>query len=153
MTSSCVQSMLGSAYPEGSSNILDLARLGQPIISEQNQQTWEPKFTMSQSTTFGNTILLPTFPGKDGSMGTENSSLDMQNHTLFGVNIDSSSFLSHAVPSLRTNSINNGISTMPYASSSLQNSIYGSLEDSSGVLQNAGEADPTTKTFVKVRGA
>ncbi|XP_008813049.1 auxin response factor 12-like isoform X1 [Phoenix dactylifera] len=150
MTSSCVQSMLGSAYPEGSSNILDLARLGQPMMSEQNQQTWEPKFTMSQSTTFGNTILLPSFPGKDGSVGTENSSLDMQNHTLFGVNIDSSSLLSHAVPGLRTNSIDNDISTMPYASSSLQNSIYGSLKESSGVLQNAEEADPTTKTFVKV---
>ncbi|XP_008813064.1 auxin response factor 12-like isoform X2 [Phoenix dactylifera] len=54
------------------------------------------------------------------------------------------------VPGLRTNSIDNDISTMPYASSSLQNSIYGSLKESSGVLQNAEEADPTTKTFVKV---
>ncbi|XP_029116087.1 auxin response factor 12 isoform X2 [Elaeis guineensis] len=150
MTSGCVQSMLGSAYPEGSSNILDVARLGQPMMSEQNQQTWEPKFTMSQSTTFGNTILLPSFPGKGGSMGTENSSLDMQNHTLFGVNIDSSSLLSHAVPSLRPISITNDISTMTYASSSLQNSIYGGLKESSAVLQNAEEADPTTKTFVKV---
>ncbi|KAG1359492.1 hypothetical protein COCNU_08G009380 [Cocos nucifera] len=150
MTSSCVQSMLGSGYAEGSSNILDIARLGQPMMSEQNQQTWEPKFTTSRSTTFGNTILLPSFPGKDGSMGTENSPLDMQNHTLFGVNIDSSSLLSHAVPSLRTSSINNDISTTPHASSSLQNSIYGGLKESSRVLQNAEEADPTTKTFVKV---
>nr|XP_029123484.1 auxin response factor 12 isoform X3 [Elaeis guineensis] len=150
MTSSSVQGMLGAAYPEGSSNVLDFARLGQSMMSEQNQQTWEPKFTMSQSTTFGNAVLLPSFHGKDGSVGTENGSADMQNHTLFGVNIDSSSLLSHAVPSLRANSIDDNISTMPYASSSLQNSIYGSLEESSGVLQNAGEADPTTKTFVKV---
>ncbi|KAG1361138.1 auxin response factor 12 [Cocos nucifera] len=150
MTSSSVQGMLGAAYPEGSSNVLDFARLGQSMMSEQNQQTWEPKFTMSQSTTFGNAVLLPSFPGKDGSVGTENGSADMQNHTLFGVNIDSSSLLAHAVPSLRANSIDDNISTMPYASSSLQNSIYGSLEESSGVLQNAGEADPMTKTFVKV---
>jgi len=151
IASSSGQNMLSYAYPEGSSNVLDFSSLGQPMMSDQHQQPWEPKLTSSQITHFGNTVSLPPFPGKVGYLESENCGADMQNRTLFGANIDSSNLLNNAVPSLMSsNSVDTDVPAVPYAGSYIQNSLYGSLDESSSTMQNAGEGDPTTSTFVKV---
>jgi len=150
LTSSCGQNVLGYAYPEGSSNVMDFSSLGQPMMSDQHQQPWEPKLTSSQIRNLGNTVSLPPFPGKDCSLESENCRADMQNRTLFGANIDSSNLLNNAVPSLMSSNAVDTASTVPYAGSYIQNSLYGSLDESSSTMQNAGEGDPTNRTFVKV---
>ncbi|XP_038975011.1 auxin response factor 12-like [Phoenix dactylifera] len=124
----CIQRMLGSSYAEGNATILNCSRLGNPIISEQNQQPWEPRFTMSQVAPFGSTVMLPSFAEKDTSVGCENCA-NLQNHTLYGLGKDFPSSLSIAVPN---------------------NSLYGYLDGSSGSLQSAAEIDPATQMFVKV---
>ncbi|KAJ6840421.1 auxin response factor 12-like isoform X1 [Iris pallida] len=151
LTSSCAQNMSGYPYQEGSSNILDFSNLGQSMMGNQSQQPWELKFISPHVNPLGNTISLPPFHCKDGSEETDSCSADMQHHTLFGANIDSSTLLSSAVPTLRSSTANESdVSTTPYAASYLQNSLYGCVDESSGSLQNAGDVDPTTRTFVKV---
>ncbi|MQL87735.1 hypothetical protein Taro_020282 [Colocasia esculenta] len=146
--SSCVQSMLGSMGHEGSVNLMNFDRFSQPILNEE-KQNWEQKFVAPDVTGFGNGVLLPPFPGKEGSVEAENCNADPQNHTLFGVNIDSSNLLSSPVPSIgHTNDAD--VSNMPYATSCFQNSVYGCIDECSGLLQNAGEVDPPSRTFVKV---
>jgi hypothetical protein len=54
------------------------------------------------------------------------------------------------VPNLTSNVADNNISAIPSGSTYLQSPMYGCLDDSSGLLQNTGENDPTTRTFVKV---
>ncbi|KAK1296697.1 Auxin response factor 12 [Acorus calamus] len=63
--------------------------------------------------------------------------------------IDSSPLLGNAVSNLGT-SIDAGVSTIPFADSCFQNSLYGCVDESSGLLQDAGQGDTQTKTFVKV---
>lgn len=140
---------MGSSYSEGNATILGCSRLGNPIISEQNQQPWEPRFTVSRVTPFGSTVLLPSFAAKVTSVESENCS-DLQNHTLYGSGKDLHSSLSTAVPNIGISGTDNDISTVPYAASCFQNSLYGYLDGSSGSLQNAAEIDPATQTFVKV---
>ncbi|XP_038975904.1 auxin response factor 12-like [Phoenix dactylifera] len=147
--SSCIQRMLGSSYAEGNATILNCSRLGNPIISEQNQQPWEPRFTMSQVAPFGSTVMLPSFAEKDTSVGCENCA-NLQNHTLYGLGKDFPSSLSIAVPNVGISGSDNDISTVPYAASCFQNSLYGYLDGSSGSLQSAAEIDPATQMFVKV---
>ncbi|AQK47170.1 Auxin response factor 8 [Zea mays] len=74
----------------------------------------------------------------------------LQNQTLFSPQVDSSSLLYNMVPNLTSNVADNNISTIPSGSTYLQSPMYGCLDDSSGLLQNTGENDPTTRTFVKV---
>ncbi|KAJ0974311.1 hypothetical protein J5N97_016276 [Dioscorea zingiberensis] len=145
-----LQGMIESASTQGSANLLNFSIVGQPMMSDQRLQPWDAKYTMPHIPHLGNTNLLPPFPGKDGSVEPENCSADSQNHTLFGVSIDSSSLLSNAVPNLSANAIDGDVSPAPYSTSCVQNSLYGCLDESSGMLQNAGEADQQTKTFVKV---
>ncbi|ONK55131.1 uncharacterized protein A4U43_UnF7230 [Asparagus officinalis] len=150
LNSGCGQNMLGYGYPEGGSNVLDFSNLSHQMMNDHHQQPWEPKLTSSQMSHFGNSVSLPPFPGRDGSLEAENCRNDMQNRTLFGANIDSSNLLNNAVPSLMSpNAVDTEVSTGPYASSYMQNSLYGSLDDSSSSMHNA-DVDPTTRTFVKV---
>ncbi|XP_010908226.1 auxin response factor 12 [Elaeis guineensis] len=146
--SSCIQGMLGSSPPDGNATILNWSRLGNPIICEQNQQAWEPRFTMSEVPPFGSTVMLPSFAEKDTSVGSENCS-NLQNHTLYGIGKDTPS-LSIAVPNIGISDTGNDLSTMPYPASCFQNSLYGYLDGSSGSLQSAAEIDRATRTFVKV---
>ncbi|XP_077221193.1 auxin response factor 12-like [Tasmannia lanceolata] len=139
ITPTSVESMLGSLCPEGSANLLNFSRIGQSVINEQDPQTWVQKFTMPQVSPFGNTVLLPPFPGKDGAMEPQNCSRDSQTHTLFGFNIDSS-LLPTQVPNLSS----------AFSASGYQSSMYGCIDDSSGLLQNPEQVDLTTRTFVKV---
>ncbi|KAJ6802314.1 auxin response factor 12-like [Iris pallida] len=151
LTSSCAQNMSGYPYQEGGSNILDFSNLGQSMMSNQSRQPWESKFLSPQVNPLSNSTSIPPFHCKDGSVETDNYSADTQHCTLFGANIDSSTLLNSAVPSLISSTANETeVSTTPYVASYLQNSMYGCLEGSSGTLQNAGDVDPTTRTFVKV---
>ncbi|CAA6655791.1 unnamed protein product [Spirodela intermedia] len=144
---SCVQSMLGSMVHDGRFNQVNFDKFTQPILNEVDKQTWEQKFVAPETAGFGHGASLPPFPGKDGPLEQENCNVDSQNHTLFGVNIDSSPLLSNLVPSVANSSAE--ASNMPCAASCFQNSLYG-VDEFSSVLQNAGEADPPRRTFIKV---
>lgn len=143
--------MLGSMVHEGRFNQVNFDKFAQPILNEVDKQTWEQKFAAPETAGFGNGESLPPFPGKDGPLEQENCNVDSQNHTLFGVNIDSSPLLSNLVPSVANSSAE--ASNMPCAASCFQNSLY-AVDEFSSVLQNAGEADPPPRrTFIKVRQA
>ncbi|XXG72014.1 hypothetical protein AAC387_Pa07g1203 [Persea americana] len=149
-TPSCIQNTWGSLRPEGNANIVNFSRMGQTMISDQHQSSWPPDFAMPQVSSFGNTLLLPPFPGKDSTVEQQNCTADSQTRTLFGVNIDSSQVLPAQAPNFRNTSIDTDVSTMPLTSSSFQTSIYGSIDDTSGLLQNVGQIDMASRTFVKV---
>ncbi|KAK9115661.1 hypothetical protein Sjap_014608 [Stephania japonica] len=147
-----MQHMLGSICAEGNGNVPSFSRISHSMMSEpQQNQLWTPKLEYPQNSTFGNTVSLPPFPGKDSAMEPVNCSGDAQAHTLFGVNIDSSPMLLHGVvPSLGTSSIDADVSSMPFGASGLQSSIYSCMDDSSGLLNSVGQVDAQTTTFVKV---
>ncbi|KAJ6813060.1 auxin response factor 12-like isoform X1 [Iris pallida] len=144
---SCIQNILTSSQADGGANTSTFSRLP---MCEQNQEPWEPKLTMSQVTPFGSMILLPSFPRKEGSVEGDNCSADSQDHNIFGMNIDSSSVLSSAVPNLRANAFDNNVPPATFAASGIPNPLYNYLDGSSGLVQNGGEVDPATNTFVKV---
>ncbi|TVU16521.1 hypothetical protein EJB05_40090 [Eragrostis curvula] len=154
VSSSSNESMLESNFLQGSSKSVDLSRFNQPVVSEQQQQqqqqqAWKQKFLGSQSMPFGGSVSLNSPTGKDGSV--ENKiGRDVQNQSLFSPQVDSSSLLYNMVPNLTSNVADNNVSTIPSGSTYLQNAMYGCLDDSSGLLQNTGENDPATRTFVKV---
>uniref|UniRef100_A0A0D9WAZ9 Auxin response factor n=1 Tax=Leersia perrieri TaxID=77586 RepID=A0A0D9WAZ9_9ORYZ len=155
ITSSSSDNMLDSSFLQGSSKSVDLSRFNQPVASEQQQQqqqqqqAWKQKFMGSQSVSFGGSVLHNSPTSKDGSV--ENKiGRDVQNQSLFSPQVDSSSLLYNMVPNLTSNIADNNLSTIPSGSTYLQNAMYGCLDDSSGLLQNTGENDPTTRTFVKV---
>ncbi|XP_018685927.2 auxin response factor 12 isoform X1 [Musa acuminata AAA Group] len=134
-TSSSVQGIFGSTYPEGNTDLLNCSQLG------QSQQPMKPKHNESQVTPFGDRALLPSFAEKDGSGGNQNCP-SFQNHV--------SSLLSIAAPNLTMNATLGDASAMPYVASCIQNSLYGYLDESSNLLQNSGESSPQSQTFVKV---
>ncbi|KAL3838797.1 hypothetical protein ACJIZ3_023388 [Penstemon smallii] len=134
---SSMQNLLGTLCSEGSGNIMNFSRNGQPIINEQpSQQSWLGKFSQSPTTDCSNSMTLPPYPEKD-------SSSEQDHHALFGANIiDSSGLL------LPTTVPNIGTSSVPY-----QSPLYGYVQDSSNVLHGStGQVEgPTpTPTFVKV---
>lgn len=128
---------------------MNFQKMGQSMMSESHQPSWVPDFPMSQVSSFGSSLLLPPFPGKDNALEPQHCTADSQTHTLFGVNIDSSPVLPTQVPNLSNGAIDTDVS-IPVASSSFQNSLYGCMDDSSGLLQNVGQVDPASSTFVKV---
>nr|CAE03604.2 OSJNBb0004A17.6 [Oryza sativa Japonica Group] len=152
ITSSSSDNMLDSSFLQGSSKAVDLSRFNQPVASEQQQQqqqAWKQKFMGSQSVSFGGSVLHNSPTSKDGSV--ENKiGRDVQNQSLFSPQVDSSSLLYNMVPNLTSNVSDGNLSTIPSGSTYLQNAMYGCLDDSSGLLQNTGENDPATRTFVKV---
>ncbi|KAK6912365.1 AUX/IAA domain [Dillenia turbinata] len=151
LNSSSIQKMLGTLGPEGSGNLLNFSRSGQSMLSEQpSQQPWTPKLS-PHANALSNSMSV-AYAGKDTLVEPENCSLDAQNHTLFGVNIDSSGLLlPTTVPSFCNSSTEADVSSMPLGTTGFQNSLYG-MQDSSEILHGAGQVDsPTpTRTFVKV---
>ncbi|QHN91968.1 Auxin response factor [Arachis hypogaea] len=148
------QNMLGSLCPEGSSNLLNLSRGGQSIPTEQlPQQSWPPKYTPLQVNAFSNSMSHVQYSGKDIAVASPHRNSDAQNPTLFGVNIDSSGLLlPTTVPHYTTSSADTDASTMPLGDSGFQGPLYGCMQDSSELMQSAGQVDPQnqTPTFVKV---
>lgn len=137
---SSVQGILGA---EGNGNMLNLSRLGVSMISPQNkhqdQQQWEPKSKVSHVASFGSLL------------ETENHQ-DQHNQDLFGVSQCSPTVLPYPLTcQITSNVIGNDASAVPYAVTSFQNSLYGYMEETSRLLQNGGETDPQTGTFVKVQ--
>ncbi|XP_068640755.1 auxin response factor 12-like isoform X2 [Aristolochia californica] len=152
LTPSSIQGMLGSLGHEANANFLNLPGIGQTMMSEQQQQPWlPPKFGLTQVGSFGNMVSLPPFPGKDGALETHNCTADSQTHTLFGVNIDSSSpLLSNQVPDIGTGAMENDVSEMPFAASGFQNPLYAGVDEPPGLLQNSAQTNPGSGNFVKV---
>uniref|UniRef100_M8CKE8 Auxin-responsive protein n=1 Tax=Aegilops tauschii TaxID=37682 RepID=M8CKE8_AEGTA len=155
-TSSSSDNMLESNFLQGNSKAVDLSRFNQPVASDQQQQqqqqqqqAWKQKFMGSQSLSFGGSGLLSSPTSKDGSLESKIGS-DVQNQSLFSPQVDSSSLLYNMVPNMTSNVADNNMSTIPSGSTYLQSPMYGCLDDSSGIFQNTGENDPTSRTFVKV---
>ncbi|KAL4652266.1 hypothetical protein ACB092_01G220300 [Castanea dentata] len=147
------QNMVSSLCPEGSSNILNFSRVGQPMLAEQlPQQSWASKYTHSQVNAFANSMSHSPYPGKDATEEPENCNSDSQNPTLFGVNIDSSGLLLPATLSTFATSVDADVSSMPLGHTGFQSSLYSSVQDSSELLNSAGQVDPPapSQTFVKV---
>ncbi|KAK6927794.1 AUX/IAA domain [Dillenia turbinata] len=151
LNSSNIQNMLGTLGPEGSGNLLNFSRSGQSMLAEQpSQQPWMRKFS-AHVNALSNSMSV-AYTAKDTLVEPENCSLDAQNHTLFGVNIDSSGLLlPTTVPSFGNSSTEADVSSMPLGTTGFQNSLYG-MQDSSEILHASGQIDsPThTRTFVKV---
>ncbi|KAH1061826.1 hypothetical protein GLYMA_02G239600v4 [Glycine max] len=148
------QNILGSLCPEGSGNLLNLSRSGQSMLTEQlPQQSWAPKFTPLQVNAFGNSMQHVQYSGKDTAMVPPHCNSDTQNPILFGVNIDSSGLLlPTTVPRYTTASADSDASAMPLGESGFQSPLYPCGQDSSELVQSAGQVDPQnqTRTFVKV---
>jgi hypothetical protein len=156
ISSSSNENMLESNFLQGSSKSMDLPRFNQSVLSgqqqqqqQQQQQAWKQKKLGSQLMPFGGSVSLNSPTGKDGSVENKIGH-DVQNQSLFSPQVDSSSLLYNMVPNLTSNVADNNISTVPSGSTYLQNAMYGCRDDSSSLLQNTRESDPTTRTFVKV---
>ncbi|XP_061347988.1 auxin response factor 8-like isoform X1 [Gastrolobium bilobum] len=148
------QNMLGSLCPEGSGNLLNLSRSGQSMLTEQlPQPSWAPKYSSLQVNAFGNSMSNVQYSGKDTAMVPPHCNSDNQNPTIFGVNIDSSGLLlPTTVPRYATASADTDASTMSLGESGFQGPLYACMQDSSELLQSAGQDDPQnqTRTYVKV---
>ncbi|MCD7468399.1 Auxin response factor 8 [Datura stramonium] len=145
---------LGSLCSEGTSNFLNFNIIGQQsvMMEQPPQKSWMPKFAHSQLNTGSNSSSLSGY-GKDTSNSQETCSLDSQNQTLFGANVDSSGLLlPTTVSHVATTSIDADMTSMPLGTSGFQNSLYGYVQDSSDLLHNVGQVDAqtATRTFVKV---
>ncbi|PNT47978.1 hypothetical protein POPTR_002G055000v4 [Populus trichocarpa] len=107
--------------------------------------------------------LLAPFSGREYS--TYQGANDPQNNLLFGVNIDSSTFmLQHGIPNLRNIGTENDPLSMPFTASTFTSATgsdipltsdmtASSCVDESGFLQsseNVDQVNPSTRTFVKV---
>lgn len=142
---------------DGSSGLINFSRISQPVVHEQQhqQQTWiPPKFGMTPASAVGNVVSLLPFPGKDAALDTQNCAADVQAHTLFGVNIDSSSSLiPNQAPNLVGAAIENEESSLPFADSAYQNSLVNGVNDPTTLLQNDGQSDVANGSFVKVTRA
>ncbi|AES70845.1 putative transcription factor ARF family [Medicago truncatula] len=149
------QNMLGSLCPEGTGNLLNLSSLtrsGQSLMNEQlPQQSWTPKYGNMQVNAFGSAMSHAQYSGKDSAIVPPHCDSDAQNHTLSGVNIDSSGLLlPTTVPNYTASTTDTGASTQ-LGESGFQGSLYACMQDSS-FLQNAEQIDTQNQnpTFVKV---
>ncbi|KAI9118661.1 hypothetical protein K1719_010993 [Acacia pycnantha] len=149
------QNMLGSLGAEGSSNIFNLPRSSQSVLTEQlTQQSWSAKYPPVQvSAAFGNSMSHSQYTEKDSATVPSHCTSDTHNPTLFGVNIDSSGLLlPSTVPGFSTSSVGTDASTMPLGDSGFQAPLYNCVQDSAELIQSSGPVDPQnqTPTFVKV---
>ncbi|KAL6992200.1 hypothetical protein U1Q18_010307 [Sarracenia purpurea var. burkii] len=171
-----LQSLMGSFSQDETSRLLNLPRSDALLTSAG----WPPKrvgvdplvpqveqLGSSHTNTPQNAISLPPFPGRVCSIDQDGSN-NLQNHLLFGVNIDSSSLLmQNGFSSIREVGSDGNSTAMPFASSnylspsgtsgtdfSLKTIMTSSSRmDESGFLQsheNVDQANPPTRTFVKV---
>nr|APD15608.1 auxin response factor 8 protein [Siraitia grosvenorii] len=148
------RNILASSCPEGTGNLSTIYRSGQSILTEQlPQQSPVSKNAQSQVDTHPNSMSFPPFSGRDSILELGNCNSDSPSPTLFGVNIDSSGLLLPSnVPTFASPSIGPDSSSMPLGDSGFQNSLYSCVQDSSELLHNSGQVDPSnpTRTFVKV---
>lgn len=138
---STMQNMGSSICPDGSSNLLNFSRIGEPVLNEQSsQQSWMVKFAESSGNGGSSSKTLQPYSGNDE-----------QNPALFGANIDSSALLIPPTMSIG-GTVHADISSVPQGQSGYQSPLYGCVQDSSDMLQRAGELDQpiSTRTFVKV---
>ncbi|CAO2836947.1 unnamed protein product [Amaranthus hypochondriacus] len=152
-THSPVQNILSSARTEGISNFSDISHVNQTMLNEQSSQ--HPLVSLNSFTpinAFGNSVSLPPYPGKDTSLETGNCSLDVQNHNVFGANLDSSGLvLPMTMPTTyRTSSNDTELCSLPSGASGYHN-MYG-CNSNSPELHSEGQGDlpNPTRTFVKV---
>ncbi|CAA2968416.1 auxin response factor 8-like [Olea europaea subsp. europaea] len=149
-----MQNMLGSLCSKGSGNLLSFARPDESILRELSpQQSWVAKFSLSPNSNCSNSASLPPYSGKNSSAEQGTCSLDAQNHSLFGANIDTAGLLLPTIfSSIATSSVHADMSSMQLGSSGFQSPLYSYVQDSSELLHNSGQVDQpaATCTFVKV---
>ncbi|KAJ8753378.1 hypothetical protein K2173_019777 [Erythroxylum novogranatense] len=153
--SSTIQKMPSSLCPGASENPLDYSNGGQFMVSERlSQQSWAPKHTNSQVNALANTVSFPRlYNEKDAVVEHENCESDVQNHTIFGMNIDSSGLLLPVtMPRCGSSSIKADTPSMAVENSKLQSSMYDCVQDSSELLASTGQQGSPTRsqTFIKV---
>lgn len=148
------RNILASSCAEGTGNLSNIYRSGQSILTEHlPQQSPVSKNAHSQVDAHSNSMSFPPFSGRDSILELGNCNSDSPSPTLFGVNIDSSGLLLPSnVPTYASPSIGPDSSSMPLGDSGFQNSLYSCVQDSSELLHNSGQVDPSnpTRTFVKV---
>ncbi|XP_010675199.2 auxin response factor 8 isoform X2 [Beta vulgaris subsp. vulgaris] len=153
-THSSMQNMLSSARTEGIGNLSDISNVNHTLLNEQTSQ--HPLVSLNSYTpinAFGDAVSLPPYPGKDASLETGNCSLDVQNHNVFGANLDSSGLvLPMTMPTnYRASSNDTDLCSIPSGASGFHNSMYG-CNSNSPELHSEGQGDlqNPTRTYVKV---
>ncbi|KAJ1694538.1 hypothetical protein LUZ63_011236 [Rhynchospora breviuscula] len=141
------QSVLDCGFLEGTSK--------QGADFSRFQQTqWDQKLMGAQMGSYGNSSIMSSVAGKESCMGNENNrggAGDMQNNVIFGANVDASSLLYNMVPNMSSSASESDVSGFVGPSTyPPQQSLYGCMDESSGLLQPAGENEATGRTFVKV---
>ncbi|KAI5589611.1 hypothetical protein BDE02_05G174400 [Populus trichocarpa] len=177
---SSMHSVIGSLSQDGGSHLLN-SNGSNPVISPallSKRAAIDPQLSSgaahcalpqveqlrtTQSTVSDLATLLAPFSGREYS--TYQGANDPQNNLLFGVNIDSSTFmLQHGIPNLRNIGTENDPLSMPFAASTFTSATgsdiplnsdvtASSCVDESGFLQsseNVDQVNPSTRTFVKV---
>ncbi|KAJ6352446.1 hypothetical protein OIU76_001637 [Salix suchowensis] len=178
---SSMHSVIGSLSQDGGSHLLN-SNGSNPVISSalsSKRAAIDPQLSSgaahcvlpqveqlraTQSTMSNLATLLPPFSGREYS--AYQGANDPQNNLLFGVNMDSSTFmLQHGIPNLRNIGTENDPLSMPFATSTFTSATgndiplnsdmtASSCVDESGFLQsseNVDQANPSTRTFVKVQ--
>ncbi|XP_031394700.1 auxin response factor 6-like isoform X2 [Punica granatum] len=178
-----MQSILGSLSHDGGSHLLNVngpnptcptsAMSSPSLIPKQSSVEVEPLVVPSvplvNSSVSELASLLPPFPGREYSAPTayQGSAADPQSSLLFGVNIDSSSYmLQNGMQHLRSIGSENDSLPVPFASSDFAATATGtdfplnsemttsSCVDEPGFLPSTGHVDqvnPSTGNFVKVQ--
>nr|AJE26133.1 auxin response factors [Salix matsudana] len=178
---SSMHSVIGSLSQDGGSHLLN-SNGSNPVISSalsSKRAAIDPQLSSgaahcvlpqveqlptTQSTMSDLATLLTPFSGREYS--AYQGANDPQNNLLFGVNMDSSTFmLQHGIPNLRNIGTENDPLSMPFATSTFTSATgndiplnsdltASSCVDESGFLQsseNVDQANPSTRTFVKVQ--
>ncbi|KAJ3692919.1 hypothetical protein LUZ60_012014 [Juncus effusus] len=143
-----------SSGDQQSSNVLDCVFLegtskSTPDYSrfQQQQQTqWDRKLISPQMGSY--TSLISSLACKDNCM--ENEASHHQNQAMFGSNVDASSLLYNMMPNLGNSVGGESEGFVGPSSYAPQQSLYGCMDESSGLLHSAGDTDPSTTNFVKV---
>ncbi|GMH13284.1 hypothetical protein Nepgr_015125 [Nepenthes gracilis] len=152
ITQSPTQNILGSIRPEEIGNLSHISVVNHNVLSEQASQ--QPLVSLSSYTpvnAFSDSISLPPYPGKDAPMDLGNCNLEVQNHNVFGANIDSSVLmLPMTLPTnYLSSSMDTNVSSLQSETSGFQSSMYAYMQSSPG-LSSAEQLDLQTPTFVKV---
>ncbi|ESQ28807.1 hypothetical protein EUTSA_v10018139mg [Eutrema salsugineum] len=127
------------------SNLLNFSITGQSSVHSEQipTQVWSLKHSHPETNEFSEPLSLrQAYGGTSPSLEPPNT----QNLSLFGVDSDSGLFLPTTVPHFGTLSADADTSSMPLTDSGFQNSLYGSMQDTTELLHGAGQ----TKNFVKV---
>jgi len=153
LTHSVMHGIVGPLRAEGIGSLSDMS-MNSTMLNEQTSQLPLASFSSYMPiNAFGDAVSLPPYPGKDASLEMGNSTLDVQNHNIFGGNLDSSGLvLPMTMPTSHRILTDADICSVPSGASGFLNSTYGCNSSSSAELHGEGQRDlPTpTGTFVKV---